>query len=472
MANASIFAAFERMWQHVVASLSDVVKATEQSLTDEQQAQARANIGAAAATEAGSGASAAIIDVTELPTENINEDAFYRLLSGRIIYNGIPVSGWTGYGVSALPETGQPVMTTGIVYYNQQDGDVYGYMSDEDASQFGFPGGWYTLTMMAQVMGMSYGGVVTTVKGTEADTNYFLLEYTLYSYKDGWSTVDGGVGTPGTGECAEIFNYGNTASGDYSHAEGRNTTASGDASHAEGNNTEASGYNSHAEGQGTAASGESSHAEGCVTVASGRMAHAEGNTTIATGFTSHAEGSGSYVNATVSYDLDSSTFRIIESNYHISYEDNGSCIVIDSISYASPFHLINETDQTFMPSIGIPSSVPVLGVEFEARIYISGIASGDNSHVEGRGTIATFECQHVQGRYNIKDAVGYAHIVGNGEDEIHRSNAHTIDWSGNGWFAGSVECTELILKSPTEGSLMRYRITVDDSGNLKVTGFI
>jgi hypothetical protein len=28
--------------------------------------------------------------------------------------------------------------------------------------------------------------------------------------------------------------------------------------------------------------------------------------------------------------------------------------------------------------------------------------------------------------------------VGNGIDENNRSNAHTVDWDGNAWFAGSL----------------------------------
>lgn len=72
------------------------------------------------------------------------------------------------------------------------------------------------------------------------------------------------------------------------------------------------------------------------------------------------------------------------------------------------------------------------------------------SHAEGHGTVATAETQHVQGKYNIEDTEDkYAHIIGNGprEDEYdnegklveqHRSNAHTLDWSGNAWFAGNV----------------------------------
>lgn len=64
-------------------------------------------------------------------------------------------------------------------------------------------------------------------------------------------------------------------------------------------------------------------------------------------------------------------------------------------------------------------------------------ASGDCSHAEGLYTIASGENQHVQGKYNISDTTS-AHIVGNGTERNIRSNAHTLDWSGNAWFAGDV----------------------------------
>lgn len=67
-------------------------------------------------------------------------------------------------------------------------------------------------------------------------------------------------------------------------------------------------------------------------------------------------------------------------------------------------------------------------------------ASGNSSHAEGIGTISDSVNQHVQGKYNISDnANKYAHIVGNGTADANRSNAHTIDWEGNGWFAENVK---------------------------------
>lgn len=65
-------------------------------------------------------------------------------------------------------------------------------------------------------------------------------------------------------------------------------------------------------------------------------------------------------------------------------------------------------------------------------------ASGLFSHVEGSNTTANAECQHVQGKYNVFDSENqYAHIVGNGKENAP-SNAHTLDWNGNAWFAGNV----------------------------------
>lgn len=100
-------------------------------------------------------------------------------------------------------------------------------------------------------------------------------------------------------------------------------------------------------------------------------------------------------------------------------------------------------------------------------------AKGWCSHSEGAYTIAEGGSQHVEGQYNIKDDedyqdVGinrrkYVHIVGNGTADDARSNAHTLDWEGNAWYAGSVEGTAMILKSPGG---KRFSVTVNDSGAL------
>ena len=77
-----------------------------------------------------------------------------------------------------------------------------------------------------------------------------------------------------------------------------------------------------------------------------------------------------------------------------------------------------------------------------------GEASGDMASAFGTGTIASGYAQMVSGRNNIEDTENkYITIVGNGTtsyDENNnyystRSNAHTIDWEGNAWFAGNIK---------------------------------
>ena len=230
-------------------------------------------------------------------------------------------------------------------------------------------------------------------------------------------TIIGKLGT----NSGEIFNdySNNTADGSYSHAEGTKTTASGpyshaegwstkatnDSCHAEGSSTEATGYVSHAEGSNTKASEQYSHAEGTYSRAMGKYSHAEGGNTLALGQWSHAEGA------------------YAEANGNRSHAEGWSTK-----------------------------------------------ANGEASHAEGFGTKASSKNQHAEGKFNIEDtAETYAHIVGNGTSDNSRSNAHTLDWSGNAWYAGTVEGTAMIVKSSTSGSSKRFKITVDDSGAITAT---
>ena len=79
----------------------------------------------------------------------------------------------------------------------------------------------------------------------------------------------------------------------------------------------------------------------------------------------------------------------------------------------------------------------------------------------------------MQGEWNVYEDVissgtrgKYAHIVGNGTSRDNRSNAHTLDWDGNAWYAGTLECTGILLTSPNG---TKYKITVSDDGTLTAT---
>lgn len=153
----------------------------------------------------------------------------------------------------------------------------------------------------------------------------------------------------------------------------------GEYSVAIGKTVEASGECSYAEGKNTTASGWSSHAEGEETKAKGQTSHAEGDNSIAEGISSHAEGS-------------------------------------------------------YAVASGITSHAEGEGTK----------AYGKSSHAEGSFTTASSNYQHVQGKYNIEDKSNkYAHIVGNGKSGMERSNAHTLDWEGNAWFAGDVQANNV-----------------------------
>lgn len=154
-------------------------------------------------------------------------------------------------------------------------------------------------------------------------------------------------------------------------------------------------------GSGTTASGEYSHAEGAGPKASGAASHAEGYSTTASGQTSHAEG--------------------------------------------------NQTEASSPNSHAEGDNTTASGNSSHAEGY-STTASGEYSHAEGRTTIAQGNNQHVQGKYNIADTTS-AHIMGNGSDSSNRSNAHTLDWNGNAWFAGDIYTGSTSGKNKDDGSV-------------------
>lgn len=193
-----------------------------------------------------------------------------------------------------------------------------------------------------------------------------------------------------------------TVVGDYSFAEGSNGQATGTASHTEGNSTTASGDGSHAEGSSTQASGNNSHAEGEYTTASGNASHAEGYYTTASAILgSHAEGNLAKASGNASH----------AEGYHTTASGNAS-----------------HAEGNFS------------------------VASGSRSHAEGEETIASSHDQHVQGKYNIEDTANtYADIIGNGSSDT-RSNAYTLDWNGNAWYAGDVYVGSTSGTNKDEGS--------------------
>jgi hypothetical protein len=158
-------------------------------------------------------------------------------------------------------------------------------------------------------------------------------------------------GVKNIGNHSETFNDSNTATGAYSHAEGKTTTAGGESSHSEGDGTSASGSQAHAEGFHTTASGNISHAEGKNTTASKESSHSEGDGTIASGDQSHAEGLNSKAVGGVSH---AEGFGC-EANGLASHAEGGATKAQLEYSHASGFH--TETGRAFQTAMGVYNAV-------------------------------------------------------------------------------------------------------------------
>ena len=276
---------------------------------------------------------------------------------------------------------------------------------------------------------------------------------------------------------SHVEGYGNTAGGYYSHAEGRNTKAFEEYTHAEGYSNSALGKYSHVEGQNNIASGASSHAEGASTQAIGTNSHAEGHNTAAKGDYSHAEGETTYAlgnhshvegylqkqNLTITGDANATTYTV---NSGINY------VLMGSVIYrGNNWTIVTSVSGT---TITVANTLSAEALSSGAAYVAWGVARGDKSHAEGSSTasgsyshsegysttaygsyshaegyytIANHKSQHVFGDYNIADSStnassshgNYIEIVGNGTGNgSSRSNARTLDWSGNEWLAGGL----------------------------------
>ena len=162
-----------------------------------------------------------------------------------------------------------------------------------------------------------------------------------------------------------------TAPGNYSHSQGRLTNSIGDWSHSEGRATNSTGTYSHAEGVGTLSSGNSSHSEGDGTESSGFASHAEGQDTNALGNAAHSEG-----RETLAYEY---------AAHSEGYQTSAMTLYSHSEGYQT-------------------------------------IAYGLGSHVEGYGSVSNGNYQHVQGQFNLTSSTQSAFIIGNGSDDLNRSN--------------------------------------------------
>ena len=321
-----------------------------------------------------------------------------------------------------------------------------------------------------------------------------------------------------TKEGGEIFNNyeENLATNKNAHAEGSKTEATGENSHAQNRKARATGKHSHAQNYDTLALGESSDASGVQTkaynkacVAEGNMteagdenksademiaAHAGGYQTKARGFASNTTGQYTEADGVAASAEGSSTkakadFCHTEGSGTIAYKpachsEGGSTISgeIPKEEYVPIAYPENEIDpKTFVPETGGSSSGTEGGTSQEKdwgshseglntrALAMAAHTEGEMtiaykyaSHAGGIGTIANTIAQYVHGLYNIIDnAQKYLHIVGNGKSDKKRSNAYTLDWDGNAWFAGNIRFGEKRLSvAAQKGSQYKTSIVI------------
>mgnify|MGYP004624600147 CR=1 FL=1 len=261
--------------------------------------------------------------------------------------------------------------------------------------------------------------------------------------------------TAACGKNSHAEGYLNTASGDYSHVEGWTNMSLGESSHTEGSYNRADGYNSHSEGNETSALGDNSHVEGYRTTALGKNSHVEGASTntlpsgisskstndevitkwgttkfsLAKGQSSHTEGENNLALGKNAH----AEGRITIAKGDYSHAENYKTTASGGSSHAEGYN--NTASGNYSHVEGYYTTASHHASHAEGG---STIASGIHSHAEGFYTTAGGEVQHVEGQYNIPDTDNkYAHIIGNGTS-TKRSNAHTVDWYGNAWYAGGM----------------------------------
>lgn len=322
------------------------------------------------------------------------------------------------------------------------------------------------------------------------------------SHTEGYSTYTNGVSAHAEG-------YNTQANGDYgSHAEGLNTIANGESAHVEGKLTKADGTSSHAEGTDTRAIGPSSHAEGESTIAEGYYSHAQGYHTHALGDAQSVFGRINKVdkNKAVIIGNGESKQKIIFSDDFETFPSNNWVSIVSGASPTKTYNdYYNKSYSLFIQSSGGEVCSKIIAVN-PKHIYGLEVMTLNVHGVESAGIFNVYSADKKELIASYKIGIGDKYEAGQNQKnwnkeifenlvipenvfdiylefkyengsigldnlklydlndyELIPSNAMVVDWDGNAWYAGTVETTGVILKSPNGTSFL---LTVDDTGNL------
>lgn len=379
--------------------------------------------------------------------------------------NRIVVSGWRQIGVEANPDpnipenylivVGRPDLGDMEVGFNaiaigegciSQDRDTATFGRDNKAvQQYAFITGRENIGGYACLVGGRGNIVIGNCNGSIGRKNTVTGEAAT---SFGWENISKefaansrGYKTQANAKFSDTSGCGTKANGEASQAGGIETEANGEASKTGGIETKANGRGSRADGAYCESDGNYSSTDGYATKASGDCANASGQDT---------DASGDYSNAQNKNTVASGPFT---SSSGFGTEASGeAATAMGEFTKATSACTLSHGYKTEASGVcsragGSTCKVP-----------------GQNSNAEGYGLIASGFNQTVIGSCNIEDTSNkYVFIAGNGNGLDNPSNAHTLDWNGNAWFAGSVEATSVVIKSR---SGYRFCITVSDDGVL------
>lgn len=309
------------------------------------------------------------------------------------------------------------------------------------------------------------------------------------TYNASISHTEGG-GNTNYGIQGHVEGSGNTLSGEESHVEGAGNRVHGPKSHGEGGGNITYGLGSHIEGKHNVAVGYGQHAEGINNVI-GVTEEPDYFSYIATyavddivavndlyrdnnSYSGTLEPSTPFlfkcitapgqiqettgVQIVTASEWDSSTTyqagSVVKVSgvglYTNSSENTGKNPAIKNNGWnristiLSPFSSHTPSSKTYYLldcDDGINSSkVAIVDANTTVAAMWEPVTTPMGSHIEGLKNISTGDYQHVQGKFNIPDAQK-AFIIGNGSvtgNVITRSNAMTVDWSGNMALAGDI----------------------------------
>jgi hypothetical protein len=172
------------------------------------------------------------------------------------------------------------------------------------------------------------------------------------------------------------------------------------------------------------------------------------------------------IQGSLTFEEYSAMFNLIE-YFVLQFEFNGNYYWVKKDSINSD--VANQRIQIYFSFLPEDANRFPLDTTVASRTIYNSIGYyglGNYSHSEGESTAAVGKSQHAQGKFNLIDTENkYAHIVGNGQGEFMRSNAHTLDWEGNAWYAGVLSASDIIINN-TSGNVIESLL--DTINNLQV----